>query len=204
MNIKIILFYIPFFSLLLITDSNNAEKIKTENFNQARQTAIQDFSKTNLFKMDSVFSVSLIDTLHRFALKKVNEGNHAWVRVKAYPQILVVGIDANPLKYLLDTTRTIDIQNKTIPSRVFEKDGRVFLWWDKNYPLTENTLETLNKFHLIKRGKDNYMDKFFNFRTDDAARGAHYYFCRNNLFIYKRVITNTAIGYYNPPDISCK
>jgi len=175
-----------------------------ESVDQVRITAIQDFSKTKLFKMDSVFYVTLYDTLHRTEIQRIDQYNVKSVTGKAYPQIIAVDIIASQFKYLYDTTMTNNMQNKGIPTRAIEKDGRLFLWRDAHYPLTDSTLKILNKFHLTERGTKKDLDRFLIFGTDDLKRGAHYYFCRNNLSYFKRVISSKAIGYYDPPNVKCQ
>ena len=39
---------------------------------------------------------------------------------------------------------------------------------------------------------------------NDAAKAADYYFCRNDVSNYKRVVTHVATGYYEPPKLKCK
>lgn len=198
----------PLISLCIFIIFHNASvniaNIRTDTLDQARQTAMLDFSKTKLFKLDSVFDVTSYDTLHRIAEQPIGPGKFKGVIVKTYADVIAVDITAIPFRWLLDTTERIDIQNRTIPSRVYEKDGRLFLWWDKHSPLTDSTLKILNKFHLVERGTKKDINKFLDFGTDDTKQGADYYFCRNNLSVYKRVITNKAIGYYDPPNIMCK
>jgi hypothetical protein len=203
MIIKFNPFYKYVFLLFGIAPHNEG-KIQNEDYKQVRLIAIQDFSKTKLFKVDSVFYVSLYDTLHRVALKKIGKGNYKSVIGQAYPKIIAVETGSTPFKFFLDTTIKMDVQNKKIPSRFFEKDGRVFLWSDKYYPLTDSAVKVLDKFHLIVRKRKNDLDKLWDFETDDSKQGTDYYFCRSNLSVYKRVITNVAIGYYNPPHITCK
>ena len=182
----------------------NAGNASKGSDDQIRQIAIQDFSKTKLFKMDSIFDVTLYDTVHKVEQQRIDEHNVKSVIGKVYHAIIAVNIVATPFKFLFDTTAKMEVQNGGIPTRVFEKDGRLFLWRDRHYPLSDSTLKVLNKFHLVERGTKKDLNKFLIFGIDDAKRGADYYFCRNNLSNYKRVITNKAIGYYDPTNITCK
>lgn len=199
---------IPLFSLCLsiMCGSNplNGGKASSTNLDQVRQTAMMDFSKTKLFKEDSVFDVTLYDTLHRMEPQRIDERNIKMVVGKPYPEIVAVEIIGCRSKFFLDTTERVELQNKTIPSRVFEKNGKLFVWWDKHCLLTDTTLKVLNKFHLLERGEKSDRYKVLSHYTDDLKKGAGYYFCRNNLLNYKRVITNVALGYYDPPSIRCK
>jgi hypothetical protein len=203
-SIKANIIYCCCFSLLCSFGGQYESTTQILSNNEARQIAIQDFSKNKLFTMDSVFSVKVFDTLHRATLKKISDRNYAWVNGKAYPEIIALNIVASSLRYFLDTTEKTASLSKNIPSGVFEKDGRVFLWWDDKLPLTEDALKVLDKFHLVQRGGKKDFDRFSEFRTINSTRAVDYYFCRNNISVYKRLITGTAIGHYEPPNITCK
>jgi hypothetical protein len=200
--------YIPLFSLYLSIilyggSLLNAGSTSIGSYEQIRLTAIQDFSKTKLFKRDSVFYVTTYDTLHMVENQRIDSINIKSVKGKAFPEIIAVDICATTFRYLFDTTARMDNQNRIIPTRVIEKDGRLFLWRDRNYTLTDSTLKILNKFHLVERGTKRDLNRFLIFGIDDSKRAADYYFCRSNLSGYKRVITNIAIGYYEPPNLRC-
>ncbi len=85
-----------------------------------------------------------------------------------------------------------------LPSRYVIEDGKLFYWWDDQYPVTEEMLAILWKYNLLQ--KDLIIPEF---STDDSQKGADYYFCKNNLSKYKRVITSKGIGYYKPPKLKC-
>jgi len=199
--------YISLFSLCLSTISavisSNAGSISARSYDQARQIAIQDFSKTRLYKKDSVFLISVGDTFHRMTLKRINEHEADWVLGNIYPELITVDIGPySPNKFFLDTTVDISAQTRFIPSRWIEQNGKLFFWYDKHYTLTNNTIKILDKYQLLRRGGPNDLERY-SFVIDDAAQGAQYYFCRSNLNVYKRVITSVGLGYYDPPNIRC-
>jgi len=202
---KIIL--VPIFYLCLSSlyniNSLNEEKVKTISRDKVIQTAIKDFSKTKLFRKDTIFYVTFFDTVHRIGNHRIGRRN-AYIVEKDFTELVVVDIRASQFRYLLDTTATIDNQNKGIPSRVIEKDGKLFLWRDKHYPVTDSTLKVLDKFHLLVRGTSSDIEKFLTFDSDDSQLSAAYYFCRNNLSICKKVISSKAVGFYDPPKLRCK
>ena len=37
----------------------------------------------------------------------------------------------------------------------------------------------------------------------EKKKGALYYFCKNNLKNYKKVVTNRAMGWYKQPELEC-
>jgi len=158
------------------------ELIRSGSQNEAIQNAILDFSNTSrLYKIDVVFSVQT-----GYKGKKV----------------LSVSIGKNNMKMLL-TENTKVGSKSTLPSRFVEKEGKLFYWWDNDYPLTEEALAVLHKYNLLQDDKDGTI-KFPDFVIDDAQKAAHYFFCKNDLSKYKKVITNKGIGYYDPPKLNCK
>jgi hypothetical protein len=200
--------YIILIALLIFTNSIMKAQLRQsqgggmQGYDQFLLTAIKDFSKTKLFKEDSVFHVNLHDTLYRVAADTISKNHYRSKRGKGYPDIVAVDILGFPRKYLLDTT--IDLNNqKAIPSRFIEKNGKLFIWYDGRYPLMDSTIKMLDKYHLIVRGKELDWAKLI-WGTDDSKQAADYYFCRNNSSDFKRKITRMAVGFYDPPHISCK
>ncbi|MBZ9730540.1 hypothetical protein LB467_12670 [Salegentibacter sp. JZCK2] len=164
--------------------------------------AILDFSNsTRLFKKDSVFSVSFDDTLYRMSLHKISDGNSAWIKGKPYVGIKTVNIIGTYNKMLLTDSTKVGSKGY-LPSRYVEKDGKLFYWWDNDYPLTEETLAVFEKYNILQDDAGGWL-KFPDMSTDDAKKGADYYFCENDLTNYKKVITNIAIGYYDAPKLNC-
>jgi hypothetical protein len=121
-------------------------------------------------------------------------------RGQAYPNIIAVNIFGVQTKYFLDTTANLKHQ-KGIPSRFIEQNGKLFIWYDERFHLTDSTINILEKYNRIRRGGPY---DWISTGGDDSKKGADYYFCRRNLTVYKKKITNRAIGYYEPPTVNCK
>jgi hypothetical protein len=81
---------------------------------------------------------------------------------------------------------------------VVKKDGKIFYWHDDNVTLTKKTVDILSEFGLIDYSIEN-----LNYSNDDSQKAMHYYFCKDDLSRYKRVIANKALGYYAPPNLNC-
>jgi hypothetical protein len=172
------------------------ELIQSGNSNEAIQNAILDFSKSKLYKKDSVFVVWFSDTVSRMVLNKVDDRNYKWIKGKIYDGLLGVDISADYNRLLLTAKKS------HLPSRFIEKNGKLFYWWDVSHPVSEDALAIFKKYNLLQDdegGKITIPD----FGTNDAKNGAHYYFCKNDLTKYKKIITNKGIGYYDPPKIEC-
>jgi hypothetical protein len=157
------------------------ELFQTGDRNEVILNAILDYSKTtSLYKRDSVFSV------------KTGEIDN---------DILIVRIGKNNMKLLLTDSIVVGAKGK-FPSRYIEKDGKLFFWWDDNVPLTEDMLAVLYRYSQIQDDDDGLI-QFPDFVINESLKAAHYYFCKNDLTVYKKVITNKGVGYYSPPNLKC-
>ena len=194
---------------IMIPTGENIKEIAIHN-------AILDFStNTRLFREDSIFSVSFSDTLFTFAVRQIDELSSAFELDRIFDEIVTVGIVAHYIckeceeDGLKFSDRFFYLSGITgvgskgfLPSRHIIKDGKLFYWWDNNYPMTEEMLAILWEFDLLFDNTDRLIP-FPSFSTG-AQKGAHYYFCRNNLSRFRRVITNIGLGYYRPPRLRCR
>ena len=195
------------FSILALLLVNSCASLKGLNQSGGKreviQNAILDFSNTtNLYKKDSVFSISYQDTLYKMTLEELDDGTSKWVRDGIYEGVTAVSISANDNKFLLSSDTKIGSKGK-LPSRFIEKEGRVFFWWDDDYLLTKEALAVFKKYNLLQDDEGGLIT-VSDFAIDDAQKGAHYYFCEDNISKYKRIITNKGMGYYDPPSLNCK
>ncbi len=175
---------------------------QTERGTVAIQKAIADFSKKcKLYKQDSVFSVRYRDTVFKILSQQINKYTSKSVRGPAFDGIAAVTILGRRYRFLMTKNDKIGSKSK-LPSRVMEQQGKLFYWYDEDYPLTENALALLKKYNRLvddQGGRIIWLDNV----TDDAKKGADYYFCRGDFSKYKKVITSAAMGYYEPPKIRC-
>lgn len=186
----------------------------------AMQNAIMNFSTNcNLFKRDSIFDVSFEDSVFNEGVwvrinEKIHEHGATHIRKRGllYDGIVTVTISAHRIcmecdectdKFLYTAKTTVGSKGSSLPTRYIEKDGKLFYWWDDDYPLTEEMLTILWKYNLICDDTVGLIG-IPDFSTDDSQKAAHYYFCKNDLSKYKRIITNIATGYYKPPKLKCK
>ena len=211
------LIHCTFFLLLTIDLSAQYGIRYGENIKEtAIHSAILDFSSNcNLYKKDSIFRVSFEDTLYSRMLKQITEIKFELTRGNTfYDGIVVVSISAHRIcveceeyglkfndRYLYTAETTVGSKGK-LPSRYVIKDGKLFFWWDDDYPLTEEMLAILWKYDLLFDDTQGLI-KIPQFSINDKQKGVHYYFCRNDLSIYKRVVTNIGLGYYKPPKLKC-
>ena len=188
---------------LLLTDCYSQEKYIPQSTNFAEfaiYEAITDFADNcRLFKQDSIFYVYVEDTSRYVTLQR-DQGTLKWVCDSVYTNLLMVGISGERDKMGYYSDAVIGSKGK-LPSRYVIVKGKLFYWDDDDYPLTEETLSVLKKYNVLT---DMIYDGMLpEFLIDDAQKGAHYYFCKNNLLKYKRIITSKAAGYYRPPKLKC-
>lgn len=164
--------------------------------------AIQDFStKCNLFKKDSVFSVFFHDSVFsKPTLIPVNNGEykdgrtHQWKKGNLIDGIVSVEIGSNDGYQLYYSEQT----KSKLPTRYIIKDGKLFYWWDKNNIVTEEIIAVLWRYNMLQT-----YSIIPDFSIDDSQKGAHYYFCKNDLLKYNRVVTNIGLEHYKPPKLTC-
>lgn len=157
---------------------------KQPGVNQEIEYAILDFSnKSRLFKKDSVFSVSIYEVSDK--------------------SLLVVRIGRNNTKLLISSAAGNGHKWAKIPTRFLEKEEKLFFWYDDHYPLTEEATNVFTKYNLLQDDESGLIT-VPDFTTGESQQAAHYYFCKNDLSKFKRVITSKGIGYYTPPMLKCK
>lgn len=204
MKIKTITISLSTFFLLLGCCSmmKSTTLIRVNLQEEAIIIAIQDFStKCNLFKKDSVFSVNFEDsvfykaTLIQVDKEKYKDGRtHQWKRGDLLDGIASVEIGGNGDYQFYYSEET---KNK-LPTRYVIKDGKLFYWWNKNCAVTEEIIAVLWRYNMLQT-----YSIMPDFSIDENQKGAHYYFCKNDLSKYKRVVTNIGLGYYKPPQLKC-
>ena len=170
--------------------------VKEGGLEDAIQNAILDFSHTKkLFNQDSVFYLGVDDPLVIF-----KEGETRWIPDKTHDEIIGISIvgDSENLYHKSDVELKKPNENPRIPSRFVIHKEKLFLWYDDAQPITQELVDALSQFGLVR---DNDEELFVV--IDDGKKGANYYFCRNDLSRYKKVINNIAMGYYDMPKLSC-
>lgn len=189
--------YVCLLALLLMISCSSLKEsmMKTGESLQeiAIHNAIGDFStRCSLFKKDSVFHVSFKDTIYSAVLKQIDE-NYFWTKGSFYAGIVAVSIMESDYQFYYS------VKTDPLPTRYIIKDGKLFYWWDKDYPVTEEIIAILRRY-------DRLQNEIIipDSNLDDSQKGATYFFCRNDLSIYKRIITNKAIGGYKVPTLKCE
>ncbi|MEZ0007099.1 hypothetical protein ABH942_002477 [Flavobacterium sp. 28YEA47A] len=174
-----------YFSILIFTslffggcNSYKTSLISYGNYEDAIQNTIIDFSNTSLFEKGKVFK------LHFESLN--NDLYHIMI------------IESFDNKYLYSKEKKIE-ENK-LPSRCFELNNKLFIWWDDNYTIDKEVFSKLEKYSMLEDDKGGWIT-FLESSIDDKKKGVDYFICKNNLKIYKRIITR--IGNIPIPVLEC-
>ena len=176
----------------MITTSENLKDAAIHN-------AILDFSKKiNLFTKDVAFYVNFEDSVfYEATLVRVYEKNytHEWKRGELYDGIAsveIMGVLGSKLYYSEES-------KGRLPSRYVIKKGKLFYWYDDNYPVTDEMIAVLWKYDLLE---EDYVISIES--MSESKKSAHYYFCKNNMSKYKKIKPKYGLGFYNPPKVKCK
>lgn len=159
--------------------SYKGQLISKGNSEDAIQNAIIDFSSTSLFKKGKVFNLYY---------KSLNDNHHYIMIIESFEN-----------KYLYSKGKKIE-ENK-LPSRCLEYENKLFIWWDDNYIINAENFNKLDKYHMLKDDDGGWL-MFTDQIIDDKKKGVNYFICKNNLKIYKRVITSK--GVITTPKIKCE
>ncbi|WP_412464553.1 hypothetical protein [Flavobacterium mekongense] len=165
------------FIFFLSCKSIDSQIVSQGNIDNAIMNSIIDFKKTKLFKTGAVFSVL--------------ENNE-----EEFYKITIISKGKN--KYLYSKQKKAK-ENK-LPSRYYETDNKLFIWWDENHEVTDKNIEILNKYDMLVDDEGGNV-WFLESSSDDSKKGATYFICKNDLKNYKRVISSTSSS--TLPNLKC-
>lgn len=152
------------------------------NQNDAVQNAIHDFlNKSRISKKSKVFNISIT---------YINNN------------VLAISILESIDKLMPDPDNKIGTNYPNFPTRYIEQAGKLFYWHDSTNVITDELVSVLAKYNQIDSTNVNGIVEIKG-TLDETLKGVDYYFCKNNLLEYKKVITNRAIGWYAPPKLNC-
>lgn len=175
---------------------------KSSLHDAAVQTALYDFICSERSK-DSVFSISIYDPP---VVLRWSDERGRWVLKKQLDELIMVRIlPFYDLWMWVDSTEVKDVSSN-IPNRFLTIDNKFFYWEDDNYPVIKEVIDAFDERGLLFRVSDieeyiEYMDK--RFQTAEYLPGVDYFFCKNNLSIYKKMRFNKRKS-SRAPKIRCK
>lgn len=168
-----------FFSLMISSCSTWKKELSQNGNNEiAIKNAIIDFYNTSyLVKKDKVFNLYS---------KEYNSG--------------IVGVS------IIGNINKIYVVNGSPEGRIkdqyIEYKGRLFCWYDDEKGRDPNIIKKLSEYKVIDSVKAFTED--MGYLTDDKKKGASYYFCKDNLLIYKKETTSIAMPREMKNDLNCK
>ncbi|MGY4384650.1 hypothetical protein ACVWYN_001676 [Pedobacter sp. UYP24] len=168
------------------------------------EKAIQNYvNKSRIFDKAKVFRVSIEDSLFRLGLNNApdSDGIYRYHAVKLFEGIFV-GITVQDNQFPMSKLGLAYNQGK-LPSRYMEIQNKLFIWSDLNYPLTDKTLNILQKYNLVFDSKGGMFTVPEIFDTK-SYKGVYYYFCRNDLTKFKRIISSNAYEFQDFPKLKCE
>lgn len=171
---------------------------------QARVNAIEDFvkNKYNLKLYSSKGMKERVFDVFWIVNKESDEGNiYVFTIFPEYSGFISLSVEDQLGK----------VSNSYFPTNYLEKNGVLFVWKDTNIPLRQDVLNIMNQYYVLDSTdvkialgilSEDYVDEKIVL-MNSKLKSVHYYFCKKNLSKNKKVITNKALGYYNPPIIKC-
>ncbi len=84
-----------------------------------------------------------------------------------------------------------DIPQSRVPEQYFEYDKKLFYWYDDKKIKNPNIIKKLSEYKVINNVTSITED--MGFIRDEDKDGVNYFFCRENLLIYKKEKTSIAL-----------
>ncbi|MCQ9634847.1 hypothetical protein MP477_07780 [Chryseobacterium sp. WG23] len=173
---KYILIFIVF-SIIQSCSVWKNELTKNGDYEIAIKNAVIDFCNTSsLANKDKAFSVSY---------KEYKSG--------------VIGVsilgDINKI-YLVN-----DSFQGRIKDRYIEYNNHLFYWYDEKKGKDPNIINKLSEYNIIE--KVDSLTEDTGYTIDDAKKATHYYFCRDNLLLYKKEASSVAMPKEVKKELHC-
>ncbi|MEJ8606432.1 hypothetical protein JSO56_05775 [Riemerella anatipestifer] len=173
--------YILIFSILLVIQNCSTKKrtfVKTGDYETAINSAVIDFCHTSsLANKDKTFSVSY---------KDYDSGIIGVSILGDINKIYIVGGSSQG----------------RVKDRFMEYDNKLFYWYDEKKDKDPNIMSKLSKYGVII--KVDSLTEDMGYTIDDSKKAIHYYFCKNNLSIFKKKITPIALPKEIENKLNCK
>ena len=170
------------------------------------RAAINDFTlkERALKRSADVFSVVVHDSIYRMVLEETAEGVEKWLLRNFYPDVVAVDITADNGKFIYSDSLFQSKKLTGFPNRYLEVGGKLFYWTDGLEHPAQEVVDALSKYDLLVSQDVDGITEFYNTPISDDQKGVHYYYCRNKSTPFKKVVTNTALGYYEIPKAPCE
>lgn len=195
--------------ILLLGECSTVKKRSDVPHHRGRdiiRTAINDFTskERSLKRSSDVFSVVVHDSIYRMVLEETTEGVEKWLVGKFYPDLIAVDIIAYGGKFIYSDSLFQSKKLNGLPNRYLEVSGKLFYWTDGLEHPTQEVVDVLSKYDLLVSHDLDGITDFYNTPISDDQKGVHYYYCRDKSTLFKKVVTDRALGYYEVPKTPCE
>lgn len=106
---------------------------------------------------------------------------------KEIKNIYVFGIDTDEIKFAPRLADTIGAFTTFFPTNYYEKDNKLFIWYDKNKRLDKKTVVKMQEYNCIDslyyKGDDS--DGII-IDTGNFQKNSYYFVCKENISKYKK------------------
>lgn len=94
------------------------------------------------------------------------------------------------------------VPQSRIPEQYFEYHNKLFYWYDNKKSAHSNILKKLSDYKVVD-SVSSITDEMGNIR-DEKKKGMNYFFCKENLLIYRKEKTSIALPRDFKMDLDCK
>jgi len=151
--------------------------------NTAVNNAVIDFLHGDrLSKKDTRFSIHVLD---------ISDG------------VLGIWIIGTDQKVLPGPDDKIGTNHPGFPTRYIVQDGKLFLWYDSTFNITNDLIGVLSKHSFIDSVNVNGFVGIPPYSNNDRKEAADYYFCKGNFRKYKKIHSSIAMSRRAPPKFVC-
>lgn len=156
------------------------EIITKGNANEAINNAVSDFIHTerSIQKKDNAFWVYADTVKNNIVVTIIGDSN----------KVLLIKEDGN-------------YSYRDFPTILIESDEKIFLGYEKEGETTDTIINTLYRYNFVDTMIVNtYIpDRMI----DESKKGVIYFFCKNDLSVYKKIHTNTIAKHHKHPQLKC-
>lgn len=89
-----------------------------------------------------------------------------------------------------------------VKDRFIHHNDNLFYWYDKKKGRDSNIVNKLYEFNIIE--KVDSITEDMGYTIDDRQKATQYYFCKNNLLIYKKEKTSIAMPSKKVNNLNCE
>lgn len=89
-----------------------------------------------------------------------------------------------------------------IKDQYFEYENKLFCWYDEKKEKNPNIVKKLSQYKVIDSVK--VLTEDMGYTIDDGKKAVHYYFCENNLLIYKKEENTVSLPRKPSINLSCE